>query len=372
MDMNDAAIGLMAECAKLSDADLIRELRFLAERGRRHEIRTLAHIAEFDARRLCLEEGARSAYEYCTASLGFDEGEAYRRIRAARVIRAYPAAMAALESRRVSVSALVVLSPWLQRDNVGPWLKAAEGKTRRELEALVAARYPQAPRPDAVRRLPDRHVIVSGAPPEALEAGPEAAAAVVEGPAPAVAGRFDAGWQQLAPISADRVRVGFDAACAVARLIERARQILRHKYPEGRLEDLVREAFELLLDRKDPQRLLELKAAKAARLADGRGRADASAERPPDRVPRAWAAGRYIPARVKSAVWERDEGRCAWRESDGRVCGSKDWLEYDHLRPFADGGRSDDPRNIRLLCRVHNQAAAEARFGRRGGTGEDG
>ena len=165
----------------------------------------------------------------------------------------------------------------------------------------------------------------------------------------------------MSPVSANRVRVGFDAASIVAQLIERVRQILRHKYPEGRLEDLIREALEAYLDRKDPQRRLELKAAKAERVAERPAPDDH--DRLPTRFLRAWACGRYIPAKVKSAVWARDDGRCAWRDLDGTVCGSKDWIEYDHLRPFAKGGRSDDARNIRLLCRQHNQAASmEAGF----------
>lgn len=357
MDRNEGAA--LSECERLTDAELVRETKFLADHSRRNELRLLEHLAEFDARRLCLEEGHRSLYEYCTVALGFEEGEAYRRIRVARVIRAYPEAMSALAQKKVTASSLVVLSPWLERTNVGEWLATATGKSRRELEALVAARYPQAPQPDAVRNYPTHPLVVTGAPPQALEV--DAARLVPEDPP----NRMENGWQQLAPISADRVRVGFDAATVVAKLIERARQILRHKYPEGRLEDLIREALEEYLDRKDPQRRLEMKAAKAECVAEAPAPAPEDSERLPTRFLRAWAAGRYIPAKVKSAVWARDEGRCAWREPDGTVCGSKDWIEYDHLRPYAKGGRSDDPRNIRLLCRAHNQAAAEAVFGRR-------
>jgi len=373
----------MDECARLTDADLVRAVRFLAEHARHNEIRLLNHLSEFDARRLCLEEGYRSLYEYCTGTLGFDEHESYRRIRAARILRSYPEARIALDRKKVTVAALVVLAPWLTRENAGPWLKSAEGKTKRELEALVAARYPQAPQPDSIRNLPARPAVVSGAPPAAFEAlppasgasappsgdetapSPEGHGAVEWAPLGEAPARLGWGWQQLAPISADRVRVGFDAATVVAKLIERARQILRHKYPEGRLEDLIREALEEYLDRKDPQRRLEMKAAKAECVAEAPAPAPEDSERLPTRFLRAWAAGRYIPAKVKSAVWARDEGRCAWRDPDGTVCGSKDWIEYDHLRPYAKGGRSDDPRNIRLLCRAHNQAAAEAVFGRR-------
>jgi len=371
----------MDDCAKLKDEDLVRQVKFLAEHARHNEMRLLIHLSEFDSRRLCLEEGYRSLFEYCTGTLGFDEQESYRRIRAARIIRGYPEARIALERRKVTVASLVVLSAWLTRENAGSWLKVAEGKSKRELEALVAARYPQAPQPDSIRNLPSRPVLVSGAPPAAYEAlsigasspdinPADQPASVTDGsasgewtPLAAPPDRLGWGWQQLSPVAADRVRVGFDAASVVGQLIERVRQILRHKYPEGRLEDLIREALEAYLDRRDPQRRLELKAAKAESGEEAPPPEDS--ERLPTRFLRAWAAGRYIPAKVKSAVWARDDGRCAWRDKDGTVCGSKDWIEYDHLRPFAKGGRSDDPRNIRLLCRVHNQAAAEAEFGAR-------
>lgn len=372
--MSDAISDPMDQCASLKDDDLVRTVNFLAEHARRNEFRLLVHLAEFDARRLCLEAGYRSLFEYCTGALSFDEQESYRRIRAARIIRGYPEARIALEKRKVTISSLVVLSPWLTRDNAASWLKAAEGKSKRELEFLVAARYPQAPQPDAIRNLPSQPVVISGAPPAAFEAiasdGPhndEGAASVpLEWPLLSGSpGRLGWGWQQMSPVSADRVRVGFDAACVVGQLIERVRQILRHKYPDGRLEDLIREALEAYLDRKDPQRRLEMKEAKAACVAEAPAPMPEDHQRLPTRFLRAWAAGRYIPAKVKSAVWARDDGRCVWRDKEGTLCGSKDWIEYDHLRPFAQGGRSDDPRNIRLLCRTHNQAAAEAVFGRR-------
>ncbi|MBI3289296.1 MAG: hypothetical protein HYZ74_07240, partial [Elusimicrobia bacterium] len=132
-------------------------------------------------------------YEYCTGTLGFDEHESYRRIRAARIIRGFPEAKAALEKRRVTIAALVVLAPWLEPGNVGQWLKVAEGKSKRELEALVAARYPQAPQPDAIRNFPAAPVAPAGAPPQAME--------VVMSPSTAPPWS----WQQLSPVSAERV-----------------------------------------------------------------------------------------------------------------------------------------------------------------------
>jgi hypothetical protein len=160
-------------------------------------------------------------------------------------------------------------------------------------------------------------------------------------------------WQAIMPLNADRVRVGFDASVMVMRLIDRAKQVLRHKYPEGRLEDIMQDALELLLDRKDPQRRLALKRGEIAVSGP------ATEKNLEPRFLRDMRAGRYISAKMKDVVWERDEGRCAWRFSDGTRCGSKELLEYDHIRPFAKGGRTE-AGNLRLVCRMHNSMAAEA------------
>lgn len=56
---------------------------------------------------------------------------------------------------------------------------------------------------------------------------------------------------------------------------------------------------------------------------------------------------RLIPTWVKVEVWRRDKGRCT-------TCGASDGLHYDHILPYSRGGRSDDPRNIQILCARHN------------------
>ena len=56
---------------------------------------------------------------------------------------------------------------------------------------------------------------------------------------------------------------------------------------------------------------------------------------------------RMIPSWVKVEVWKRDQGRCV-------KCGESTGLHYDHMLPFSKGGRSDDPRNIQILCARHN------------------
>lgn len=71
---------------------------------------------------------------------------------------------------------------------------------------------------------------------------------------------------------------------------------------------------------------------------------------------------RHIPADVKRAVWARDLGCCAFVAEDGTRCGERGGLEFDHIRPHADGGEAT-VNNVRLLCRQHNQYESQQFFG---------
>ncbi len=60
---------------------------------------------------------------------------------------------------------------------------------------------------------------------------------------------------------------------------------------------------------------------------------------------------RHIPQEVKSAVWQRDQGKCV-------QCGASDYLEYDHIIPHSKGGAST-VNNVQLLCRRCNQVKSD-------------
>src|SRR3989338_9314038 len=111
-----------------------------------------------------------------------------------------------------------------------------------------------------------------------------------------------------------KVKIEFVADEKVAKLIQRAKEVLRHKYPHGKLEDLVREAFELLLEKKDPQRKIQKRQFIKKEISQKEP--GASLEMPmalSDRNIRT----RYIPERIKQAVHKRDEGQCSYVSSDG-------------------------------------------------------
>jgi hypothetical protein len=89
-----------------------------------------------------------------TERLGLSADATQKRIQVARTSRRFPQLLECLASGRIHLSGLNLLSPHLTEDNVEKLLDRAEGKSKREIEALVAE---LAPRPDVtggIRKLP--------------------------------------------------------------------------------------------------------------------------------------------------------------------------------------------------------------------------
>ena len=67
------------------------------------------------------------------------------------------------------------------------------------------------------------------------------------------------------------------------------------------------------------------------------------------------SSGRSIPAAVRREVWRRDQGCCSYVDRHtGRRCGSRFFLELDHIVPVAQGGAAE-PDNLRLRCWAHHR-----------------
>ena len=64
---------------------------------------------------------------------------------------------------------------------------------------------------------------------------------------------------------------------------------------------------------------------------------------------------RHIPAAVRRHIWQRDGGRCCYRDPlTGRRCTSSHLLQIDHLLPVSEGG-GPEPSNLVLRCFAHHR-----------------
>src|SRR5216683_306889 len=138
----------------LSNAELLSGLHTLVGQGRRLLAALVTHLAEVEERRLHLEAACSSMFDFCVRRLGMSEGEAFRRITAARLARRFPTLLARIERGDLHLSALVLLRDHLTEENHHELFDQVSGATKRQVEQLLAARFPRPDAPTQIRKLP--------------------------------------------------------------------------------------------------------------------------------------------------------------------------------------------------------------------------
>src|SRR5216683_5542683 len=146
---------ILALASGLSDQDLLARIAALAGKEREASVELVAHLAELDTRpSLYAAVGHGSLFTYCTAVLKLSEDAACNRIYAARACRRFPVILDDLASGALSLTSVRMLSPHLTPENHEAVLARARGRSRREVEALVAELAPWPDVPSSVRKLP--------------------------------------------------------------------------------------------------------------------------------------------------------------------------------------------------------------------------
>ena len=389
----------LTQVSGLADQELLVGLQKLSASLRACECRLLVYLAEVEERRLYARQGFPSLFAFAVEVLGFAEGAACRRIAAARIARRFPVVHDYLADGRLHVTAVSMLAPHLTTENHTSVLARACGRKKREIEALIAELAPKPDAPDLVRRLTQGRPLSATAqtpaptPAPATAQGTAASAVKAAEIVPAAELKLGAhteaarsggdrcdGRGTAQALSPGRTLIRFTAGDDMVAKLERAKELLSHKYPDGKLEDILGEALELLIDRRDPERKIARKKVRAAKRAEPatsrRKRApketgtNVHAVTPVQREEASDRGGsavrspsRYVPAASRDAAWEESRGCCTYVSPEGRRCTARRLLQVDHVKPFALGGRGE-PENVRLYCAAHNALAALDTFGR--------
>jgi 5-methylcytosine-specific restriction endonuclease McrA len=146
----------------------------------------------------------------------------------------------------------------------------------------------------------------------------------------------------VTPLTSEQYKVQVTVGRETIEKLRRAQDLMRHTIPNGDPAAIIDRALTVLL-----AQLERTKLAATDRPQKGR-----------DPTP----GSRHVPARVRRAVWARDEGRCAFISADGRRCQERGLLELHHTTPYAAGGEAT-VETIELRCRAHNLFEAEIDFG---------
>jgi 5-methylcytosine-specific restriction endonuclease McrA len=321
----------------------------------------IENLQKISDSKLFLEMGYSSLFQYCTKALGYSEASAYRRIEAVKVMRVVPEVKEKLNSGELNLTTVAIAQNFFKTNCASVEVKRAvlqkiEGCSKPETEKILATLFDIAP--------PKQK--------EKIHFHREGAALQIHLPD------------------------------AVLKKLDHIKSLRSHKNPNMSYAEVIEDMCEIVLKKIDP-----IKKAKSAKNVDsdlvGADLVDADLADADlvdtnlanaDLVDSDLAATdladtelvdtdlsdtelnenskknhssetqniksngknrRYISAKLKSAVWLRDQGHCTFTDNKtGRRCNSKHLLQLDHNKPLFLGGETAEP-NLRLLCHAHHQ-----------------
>jgi hypothetical protein len=142
--------------SRLDSATLSRRLGELVGGERELQVDFLLHLDEYDRRCTYVEEGYDSLWTYCQRALLLREGPAALRIAVMRLLRRFPALEAPLRDGRLCMTTARLLEPIVTEENLADLLVRASGKSKADVERLVASIQPRTMPKEGLRKLPDR------------------------------------------------------------------------------------------------------------------------------------------------------------------------------------------------------------------------
>jgi hypothetical protein len=336
----------MTSLKGISNAELVNKLKKLVTQEQDLTLTILPHLVEVERRKIYLDKAYSTLTEYCIHELSYGESSAWRRVRAARVIADVPEVFDLMTRRQLSLRAVLQVGNVLDARNKDSLLPRIVGKSKRQIERIVADyQIPQAI-PDTARlRMVKTPVPAPSAPAGAgskgaggRASGPELGGISLRGE-----GKFhptvNSSTPEINVVLEKMFEIRFAADEELMELIRWMKCHLSHKYPKGaNYLEIFKHAIQYYKQRED----LALQEA--------------------PRTSSANTDSRHIPKAIKHKVWKRDQGRCTFVGSNGKRCNSDYLVQFDHFPiPYARGGPSTVD-NLRLLCAKHNRHTAKITY----------
>lgn len=281
-------------------ATLVKE-----ERRITNDILSLINLAE--DRKIHLERGYSSLYDWLVHGFGYSHSAAYRRLQAARLIKTVPDVKQKLQDGTVNLSTLSRAQTAIRHhektfhrkvspEEAAEVVREIENKSTPQVEMALLARFP------------------------------EMADAQVQ--------------ERKTQISDTMTRLTFNLDNDAMADLEWVKSFLSHSVPFGEMGQIIKQLLAEYRDRHDPER----KVSK----------------------PSSAAATKCVikPAKARRLVFARAGRRCEFVDpTSGRRCNSTYQLQIDHIIPRAMGGK-DEIANYRCLCAAHNRFMAEKALGK--------
>lgn len=258
------------------------------------ELLELVCLAE--KRDLPLERGYSNTYQWLVRKFGLSHSAAYRRIQASRLLDEIPGLGEKLESGVLNLSVVAHLR------NAAYTEERKTGRKVSREEKISLLSQMEGKSIDAAERILKKRFPERGGTRQSLR-------------------RIGENESRLNIVIHDQCREN----------LERARDVLGHIFPDGHWVDVIDFSVQTLLEDRDPL------------------------EKSTHQVTATVTTRVTITPALRAFVLQRADGQCEFiHEDSGHRCEETRQLEVDHIDPKCLGG-SNDPENLRALCRAHNQ-----------------
>ena len=304
---------------KLTQEELVVRTKKLVQQERKVLIEILHHLLVINNKKIYLQMGFKSLFDFCTKQLGYSEGAAYRRIQAMRLLNDVPEVKEKVINGSVNLTHLaqvqkVAANEKKQNQKIiskaqkVELLNKIENKSTRQSEVVLREFSPLAVKPESQR-----------------------------------------------VISSTDTEIKFIADQELMNKIEELKNLLSHKHINPSFNELLHSVTEMaLIEVKRRKKILN---SPDSRKTLKKHSFTSAPKKPCSKLN--YKNQRYIHPTTKNEVWYRDQGCCSFKDPvTNKRCKSRFQLEFDHIQPVAFGGNSDID-NIRLLCREHNQYMAD-------------
>lgn len=334
--------------AKLTDVELDAAALLAAKNERLALVVVLEHLAEVD-RRKSFSPRFESIAAYAIGHLGYDSKSAWRRVNALRLMQELPEITPAIESGKLDLTKLVIAQNHFRAEaNIAKAASFTAADTATAVGQTISLIPPVAAKPRSPITPAQKFEVLQAV---MTQTSREAQRDLLaKSSAPEKLKRPDL----VKPLNGDSNEVRVVLSDADLDLLKELRGLLAHKLPHASTSDIVSAALKQAVAAIKKGRSGENKVRRAARESIGSDARIGTTLRPKI------AAAENIRrpgAELKRRIWNRARGRC-------EICSSSRALEFDHLIPFAKGGKTAF-ENLRLTCRNCNQREAIKIFGPR-------
>ena len=350
----------MINLSSFSNQQILNAVTAETQRERRTTAYIVRYLAEIESRRLHLELGFTSLFDFATKKLGYSSSSALRRIKAARLILAEPSVAMKLETGELNFSTVDVLSNFIKEPELRTLTEELCGRTREDAEKLVAHLRPVAKHAvrDRVKPIVLAKAAVDHLPTLPFETDQNSNDLRMNvQPEPPKC-------EEFGRKSEEQYHLSFAMSRDEKELLDRSRRLMFNGNPATiGLGTVIGRLAQFYLTHHCPK---ERERRREARRQTAKGASTAltpHAEAPtPSAAETTDSNPRSIPIALRDRVLARDGHRCTFVSAEGNRCTCMVDLEIDHIVPIGRKGRSTES-NLRVLCRPHNLEMAYRTYG---------